>query len=96
MRLSTFEVNVIKHTILQSVKDAKILLFGSRVDDNKKGGDIDLLVQTSHDIFLKEKIDILTQLEIQGIQRKVDLLFKTPYTRKQNIIQTAHKEGILL
>jgi len=96
VRLSTFEVNIIKNTILKYIEDAKILLFGSRVYDNKKGGDIDLLVETSHNISLKEKINILTQLEMQGIQRKVDLLFKTPYTKKQNIIQTALKEGILL
>jgi len=96
MRLSNFEIETIKNTILDYIQDAKIFLFGSRVYDNKKGGDIDILVQTSLKVTLENKIDILTQLEILGIERKVDLIFKTPYTKEQNIIKTALKEGVLL
>ena len=44
MRLTEFEVDAIKECIYQFDPDAKIILFGSRVDDTKKGGDIDLLV----------------------------------------------------
>jgi predicted nucleotidyltransferase len=96
MRLSKFEVKTIKDTILNHIQDAKILLFGSRIYDNRKGGDIDILVQTSSKVSLKDKIDILTQLEISGIERKVDLIFKTPYIKEQNIVKTALREGILL
>jgi len=31
-----------------------------------------------------------------GIERKVDLLFQTPYTKEQNIFETAKNEGVLL
>jgi len=44
MRITEHE----KDTIIEAVKnidpDAKIWLFGSRTDDHKKGGDIDLVV----------------------------------------------------
>ncbi|MCG2746192.1 MAG: nucleotidyltransferase domain-containing protein [Desulfobulbaceae bacterium] len=46
MRLCNLE----KESIIKAVKsidpDSRIYLFGSRIDDNRKGGDIDLLIIT--------------------------------------------------
>ena len=44
MRLSTEEISLLKEKVQELSPCAKIFLFGSRVDDTKKGGDIDLLV----------------------------------------------------
>ena len=44
MRLSTQEVQLLKRVLFELSSDAKLYLFGSRVDDTKKGGDIDLLI----------------------------------------------------
>jgi predicted nucleotidyltransferase len=44
MRLSTEEIILLKDNLAMLSEDAKIYLFGSRVDDFKKGGDIDLLI----------------------------------------------------
>ena len=44
MRLSKFEQTMIKKVFLETFKEGKVYLFGSRVDDEKKGGDIDLLI----------------------------------------------------
>ncbi|MBL0686613.1 MAG: nucleotidyltransferase domain-containing protein [Sulfurospirillum sp.] len=44
MRLLKKEVLVLKKKLHSLSSEAKIYLFGSRVDDNKKGGDIDLLI----------------------------------------------------
>lgn len=45
MHLTTFEVKVIQQNVKTVFGDAaKVYLFGSRVDDSKKGGDIDLYV----------------------------------------------------
>jgi len=96
VRLSENDAVIIKNTILKYAKDAKVILFGSRVHDDKKGGDIDIFVQTTQHITLREQIKILAEIEIAGITRKVDLLIQTPDTKKQNIFETALKEGIVL
>jgi predicted nucleotidyltransferase len=44
VRLLKDEVKLLKVTLYSLCNDAKLYLFGSRVDDTKKGGDIDLLV----------------------------------------------------
>ena len=96
MRLTEDEVMIIKSNILKYIKDAKNILFGSRVDDNKKGGDIDIFVQTEQIVSLKEQIKILTGFEIDGILRKVDLVLKIPAVKEQPIFKTAISQGILL
>lgn len=45
MRLSTKAVNTIKTTLEEIISKVKVYLFGSRVDDRKKGGDIDIYVE---------------------------------------------------
>jgi predicted nucleotidyltransferase len=96
MRLTENEVMIIKSNILKYIKDAKIILFGSRIDDNKKGGDIDIFVQTEQIVSLKDQIKILAGFEIDGILRKVDLVLKTPAVKEQPIFKTAVSQGILL
>ena len=44
MRLKTFEVAAIKDAVYEFDQEAKIYLFGSRADDAKRGGDIDLFI----------------------------------------------------
>ncbi len=96
MRLTDEDVRTIKETIAKYIVNGKIILFGSRVYDDKKGGDIDLLVETTKKVTVQEQLKILTELEMRGITRKVDLLFKTPFTKEQKIFQTALEEGVVL
>ncbi len=44
VRLTEEEIKMIRKIIKKYDPDAKIILFGSRTDLTKKGGDIDLLV----------------------------------------------------
>jgi predicted nucleotidyltransferase len=82
MRLTAKELSIIKKVITNYITDANIILFGSRIYDNKKGGDIDILIETKENVNFEKKIEILTQLEIDGIERKVDILIKTPFTKE--------------
>lgn len=47
MRLSELEIKLLKDKLKALSNHAKLYLFGSRTDDSKKGGDIDLLVVSS-------------------------------------------------
>jgi predicted nucleotidyltransferase len=96
MRLSNQDVTTIKNTIGSLVDNPKIILFGSRVDDSKKGGDIDLLIESACEIDLQTQIKILAKLELAGIERKVDLLVSTPQTPMLDIYKTAKEKGVLL
>ena len=42
MRLTPYQQQVITRHFLEIFKEGEIYLFGSRVDDSAKGGDIDL------------------------------------------------------
>ena len=73
MRLTQKEVILLKEKLTLLSREAKLYLFGSRVDDSKRGGDIDLLVVskklTKKDlrhlrlaffkVFGEQKLDIL-------------------------------------
>ena len=54
MRLSTDQIQAIRQAAIAALgQGTSLWLFGSRVDDAKKGGDIDLLV--SADAFPEQK-----------------------------------------
>ncbi len=78
MRLSTKEISAIKNNILSFDPDAKIYLFGSRVNDNAKGGDIDVLV-ISDKIGFTEKLKIRTGIFKEIEEQKLDLVVKKDF-----------------
>lgn len=96
MRLSKRVIEILQENMLKSFGDVNIYLFGSRTDDNKRGGDIDIFVETKQNITLKEQITILAKIEWLGVDRKVDLIIKTPDSKEQQIFNTIKKEGIVL
>lgn len=64
MRLNSEVINVIQDAFLRVFENGELYLFGSRVDDNRKGGDIDLYVVADHQDRMGEKrIEYLTQIK---------------------------------
>ena len=55
MRISQEEAIFLKKEISAILPDALIYLFGSRVDDGKKGGDIDIMILSGRRLNWKEK-----------------------------------------
>ena len=73
MRLKDFEQCAILSAVKSLDKDACVYLFGSRVDDSKKGGDIDLLI-LSNNLTRDDKRSIKIRLfELLG-EQKIDIV----------------------
>jgi predicted nucleotidyltransferase len=73
VRLNENERQAILGAIGTQDPQADVYLFGSRVDDSARGGDIDLLV-LSRRIDLMAKLDILGDLHRRLGERKIDLV----------------------
>lgn len=84
MRLLPAEIQIIKQLTLKYFgAGARVSLFGSRVDDTVKGGDIDLFISDSEpSLFTVEnKIRFLVELKRHIGNQKIDLVFDTPSTQ---------------
>ncbi|NPA11687.1 MAG: nucleotidyltransferase domain-containing protein [Epsilonproteobacteria bacterium] len=94
MRLNAWEVEAIKKAANEIFgDDVKVMLFGSRVDDSKKGGDIDLYVITKNPSYEKKTKFWIKLQEALG-EQKIDIILSKDKNRK--IEQVALKEGIEL
>ncbi|HEY83853.1 MAG TPA: nucleotidyltransferase domain-containing protein [Chloroflexi bacterium] len=84
MRLTKEEVTAIKEAVAYYDVEAKTYLFGSRVDDKKKGGDIDLLVM-SQVLGFDERRKIRLNLYEKLGEQKIDIVLSKdksdPFTR---------------
>lgn len=99
MRLTVFQVEQIKKIFKDWFLPQDCLwLFGSRVDPNTRGGDIDLYVESelsSAATVLEAKVQFLTHLKRAIGEQKIDLIVK--YNDFDLPIYTiAKKEGIRL
>lgn len=94
MRLSKRVISILQDNIKKSFGDVNIYLFGSRTDDNKRGGDIDLAIDTniSKQEFRKKKslflsllmrIDFDYKIDIVSLNTKDELLYSE--IQKNNI-----------
>lgn len=82
MRLSNRYIEVIKKYFVEFFQNGEIYLFGSRVDDTKKGGDIDLyLVLQEHTNLFEKKIKFLSRVKRELGEQKIDIVFNTDSTR---------------
>jgi predicted nucleotidyltransferase len=99
MRLTTFERETILNVIhSQFGNEVKIWLFGSRVSDQKRGGDIDLFLETSQNFreAWQHKIIAVSLLQIQLGDQKIDVIVRSAEDADRPIYQIAKHTGILL
>ena len=73
MRLTKQQISIIKTEIKQKDKEANIYLFGSRVDDTQRGGDIDILVHSQVIDKLKSRQIKWRLMELLG-EQKIDFV----------------------
>ena len=93
MRLSKTEIEAISQTVRCLDDQARICLFGSRADDQKRGGDIDLLI-------LSDKLSEFDRGTIRLIlheklgEQKIDIVIARDLS--DPFVRVALSEGVLL
>ncbi len=100
MRLTQTEIGIIKKTVRARFGGAaRVLLFGSRIDDSRRGGDIDLLVesdQTGAQAF-NSRLNAISDMQLALGERKIDLVTALPAQEDERlIVRVARKTGIEL
>lgn len=99
MRLTEEQIAAIRITVNEVFgSGAQVWLFGSRVDDRSRGGDIDLLVrpaETHIRTSLASKVRFLSKLEGRIGERKVDVVVEAADDSRP-IVRVAHETGVLL
>jgi predicted nucleotidyltransferase len=100
MRITEREISIIKQVIASQLgsSDAKISLFGSRINDEAKGGDIDLLVETTkvQENAASIASKIVAGLQIQMGDQQIDVVLIDPQTQILPIHEYARENGIKL
>jgi len=99
MRLMPSHVELIRRTAKQVLgEDAQVILFGSRVNDQDKGGDVDLLVSVPHTVTEPAVLSARMASRISRAMggRKVDVILQAPDLQLQAIHQVARQTGIVL
>ena len=78
--------------------DARVRLFGSRVRNDMRGGDIDLLVEcarpVARPVWLAAQITARIQRALG--ERRIDVLVIDPDTALQPVHRVAQAEGVVL
>lgn len=99
MRLTQEQIAAIRLSVNEVFgSGAQVWLFGSRVDDRKRGGDIDLLVRPAATHIrpsLASKVRFLNKLEGRIGERKVDVVVEAADDSRP-IVRVAHETGVLL
>lgn len=99
MRFTDAQQKITKSTVERVLGTvSRVWLFGSRVDDTLRGGDIDLLIET--EAMLPNRAKALCQLHgaltFALGDRKLDILLKDARTEDAPIFDIAKRTGVLL
>jgi len=94
MRLLEKELRAIKRYFQEFFQEGDIYLFGSRVDDSKRGGDIDLLV-VSNELSMSDLRKLKFDFYDKFGEQKIDIVLDNGIT-KEPFIEIIKKKAILL
>jgi len=99
MRVSAEQQQIIVDAVHQLFgQRGSVRLFGSRVDDRRKGGDIDLLVELPHLPVDAPWQAARLEARLQQLlgEQKIDVILAGPENASWPIVQEASRTGVLL
>ena len=95
MRLSQKEIKAIKTNFEKFFDEGVLYLFGSRVDDTRKGGDIDLYITTQNrENLVEKKIEFSASLQREIGEQKIDIVLD--YGDNRLIDKKVKEQGVVL
>jgi predicted nucleotidyltransferase len=93
MRLTTRQAKIIAQLVSRYAGDtAEIYLFGSRLNDQAKGGDVDILIEMDRRLSRIERGRIIMELE-QSLGLPVDILVHVRNTEPTPFLKIAHSHA---
>lgn len=100
MRLTEQQQEIIKQVLLKHFgKGSELRLFGSRTDDNARGGDIDLYIEPelrAADDIVEARLNALVELHLALGEQKIDLVINRKSGTVLPIYKIAKETGIRL
>lgn len=97
VRLTDGEIAAIRSSAHEAFgPSAVVRLFGSRIDDSRRGGDIDLHVQVAESIPAEARARFRRLLDRHVGEREYDVIISTTETPVSAIDRKALAEGIVL
>jgi predicted nucleotidyltransferase len=86
MRLSDHDRVLIKEAVSRHIPDGKVYLFGSRTDEARRGGDIDLLIIGRRSVHRRDLVALRLELLERLGDQKIDVLYQvegsmTPFAK---------------
>ena len=99
MRIDNNTRQVIRNKVTEIFGDqADVLLFGSRLQDDLRGGDLDLLIRLPIDTEdrLRKELKLNAELLLALGDQKIDILTKYPGQNLQAVHKQALQTGRLL
>lgn len=99
MRLTPDQMAIIKRLSAEEFgQSARVRLFGSRVRDDDRGGDVDLMVEVTTVIESPawQSAMLATRVSRTMSGRRVDVVLSAPNLRDLPIHAVARREGVLL
>jgi hypothetical protein len=99
MRLSELEIETIKSLAnLYFGVGVRVFLFGSRTNNQLRGGDIDLFISNpvSGSLNVRSKINFITDLIFIIGEQKIDVVLDSPQMKNSVFLKTIYLTGIQL
>lgn len=99
MRLTDMQIQFIRQTARRIAGErARVLVFGSRLDDTVRGGDLDLMLEIPEAVenpaLLAARMSAQVSRAMHG--RRVDVVLSAPNLLRLPIHELAYREGMPL
>jgi len=102
MRLSTAERRAVENASRETLPaGTRVLLFGSRLDDSRRGGDIDLLVELPGPLSADDTVDRRSRFTARLYrlleERRIDVVMTQQGSQdRRAVVTAARQQGIEL